>query len=388
MPDTNSPIITYTPDIGTAVSPGHAAKHAHADIQRIERDAAEAKRAYKAMPKAKHLVVIGTGGSTLGAKMLCAFGEDAPRVLFAETVDAQSTRAILKQITLEETLFLVVSKSGSTIESLSLYGLFAQQYQPEDIAKHFLFITDPGPSPLRCIAENLTAQIIDHPANIGGRYSIFTVVGLLPALFASVDIDRFIAGAAAYLKAPYWPQTAAWHLAQYQRDKHITVMLPYVSQLSHYTYWWRQLWAESLGKNGHFTTPFASIGSVDQHSQLQLWLDGPQDKSFTLISADEDAPLTLDGNTLPSSIYPYATNQSTQTIQHALVEGTIHSLRQAGLPVCHMHFASFGVGELGMLVMHGLGEVVAIAHALDINPFDQPAVEIGKSKAKALLLGK
>ena len=387
MPHTAHPDISFSPNVISPVKVDDLWQYPHADMQRISVSAQQTKELYQQFKHYQHIVIIGTGGSTLGSKMLSMFGHTLDRVLFAETIDAHSVHNILSQIKLEHTLFLVISKSGSTIETLSLYALFAQHYTPEKIAAHFAFISDPGPSPLREIANKFGATTIDHPADVGGRYSIFTVVGLLPALFADVDIDAFIDGAKHYQTGHAWQQSAAWHLDQYKAGKTITVMLPYLDRLNHYTYWWRQLWAESLGKDGYFTTPFASIGSVDQHSQLQQWLGGKADKSFTLISAVEEQSLSIDETYLPPSIYPYGAGQTTQTLQNALVQGTIHSLKQANLPVCHMHFSQFTVQELGWLVMHSLTEIPALAANLNINPFDQPAVEIGKSKAKELLGG-
>lgn len=390
MSEHHMPQISFSPDPGQALPDMEAIsqqvwRQPHTNMAAIHGFVEAAKQAHNKLQNYRHVVVIGTGGSTLGAKMLCAFGAALDRVLFVETVDAHSVYSVLAQVDLEHTLFLVVSKSGSTIETLTLYNLFVQKYPPQDIAKHFVFVTDPEAKTLRQVAAQFGATVLDHPAEVGGRFSIFTLVGLLPALFAGVEIDEFIAGGEFYQAEPFWQQTAAWHLARYKEDKTITVMLPYLDRLNSYTYWWRQLWAESLGKGGHFTTPFASIGSVDQHSQLQLWLDGKRDKSFTLISVEKQQSLSIDDTYLPSDIYGFVSGQTTQTIQHALVTGTIHSLKKADLPVCHIHFHEVGAFELGVLVMHGFAEITALAHALGINPYGQPAVEVGKSKAKELL---
>lgn len=353
--------------------------------ERMQRSIAVSKKLFAELHNYQHAVVVGTGGSTLGAKMLCAMGDVFDRVLFAETVDAHSVQTVLNQIELDKTLFIIISKSGTTLETLSLYNFFAQHYEKEQLTKHFLFISDPKDSPLRQIAAQFSIRVVDHDADIGGRYSIFSIVGLLPALFAGVEVDAFIAGALAYQQQPIYQQSANWHKRCAESGKSITVMLPYLDRLYHYTYWWRQLWAESLGKNGHFTTPFASIGSIDQHSQLQLWLDGPQDKSFTIISTVEDKSIAIDGDFLPADIYRYTSGQSSQSIKHALVKGTVYSLEQKKLPVCHMHFEQFTAAELGWLVMHGMAETLALADMLGINAFDQPAVETGKNKAKEVL---
>lgn len=398
MSDAFLPNLHFTPHMLDRLSPplnveeiaACAWQQPHSDLTRIQRYVAQAVQAHEVMGGFTHMVVIGTGGSTLGAKMLRAFGSNPACLLFAETVDAHSVKAILSEVELASTLFLVISKSGSTIETMTLYNLFAQHYDMAELPKHFMCITDPQPSPLRAVAEQFGLPVLDHPADIGGRFSVFTIVALLPALFAGVDINAVIRGASAYQAIPVaeamWPHTTAWHLAHYLQGRHITVMLPYLDRLSQYTYWWRQLWAESLGKGGYFTTPFTSIGSVDQHSQLQLWLDGKGDKSFTLISMEEKSSLSVDDRYMPPSIYTYTHGQTTQTIQHALVQGTIHSLRQAELPLCHMHFKHIGAAELGVLIMHGLTEIMALANYLSIDPYGQPAVEVGKSKAKELLM--
>jgi glucose-6-phosphate isomerase len=256
---------------------------------------------------ASDIFIYGMGGSCLGGQVLAqligygtpafAWPKSGPRLHFFDNLDAQSLDAALSNVDLRTTRFVVISKSGGTPETASqaLASLAALEKAGggKDAKHHFLFITEPKSSPMRRLAERLGAPVIEHPPAVGGRYSALTVVGLVPARLAGLDVKAFragaktvmdpiLAGAKAADSAPALGAALAVTCAE-ERGVVVNVMMPYLDRLERFAMWYRQLWAESLGKQGKGTTPVRALGPVDQHSQVQLYLDGPKDKLFTFI---------------------------------------------------------------------------------------------------------
>ncbi|MBT5917716.1 MAG: glucose-6-phosphate isomerase, partial [Alphaproteobacteria bacterium] len=248
------------------------------------------------------LVVLGTGGSSLGGQALTTLvdGEwyrtpDGLTLDYMDNLDGYSFNRLLTQSNRGRTAFLVVSKSGSTVETLTQFLTALQAVREtmgeKNLQYHFILITEPGDNPLRRIAAQFNIRVLDHPVDVGGRFSVLSLVGLIPAMAAGQDASLVRKGAARVLEETLGrPATAAPVIGAaiavgLSRHNNIStsVMMPYGNQLKSFAAWYCQLWAESLGKNGQGTTPVQANGPVDQHSQLQLFLDGPADKMFTLI---------------------------------------------------------------------------------------------------------
>lgn len=333
------------------------------------------------------VVIIGTGGSSLGAKMLNALSRsDAPTLHFLENADDNSVNRLLNKLKLDDTLFLVISKSGGTLETMSIFAMVAAKLGADRLKKQCIAISDAKESALRNLAKKYDFPVLEHPKEIGGRFSVFTIVGLLPAAIAGVDVKVLLNAAESYLEKPsITEEMLAWHQQQWKDGKTISVVMPYADQLDYYTYWWRQLWAESLGKAGNYSTPFAAVGSVDQHSQLQQWLDGPKDKSFVVITADHETETTINSAYVAMDAHPYIANKSLAHISRALAEGTIKSLQDAKLPLTHIQLSALDEVTFGELIAHHMLEVVAMASVLGVNAYDQPAVESGKMISKEIL---
>jgi glucose-6-phosphate isomerase len=246
----------------------------------------------------KTVAVLGIGGSSLGGQALTALRKK-PGVEFHDNPDPFSWDAALKRFDLKKTHFIAISKSGGTAETLMQVLTAAEALKKagvRSLKKHFTIITEPKPSALADFAGAIGAARLDHPTGVGGRYSVLTVVGLLPALLMGIDVKALRAGAAAVLAetlaaksaadAPAAAGAALHHALAAENRLATTILWPYADHLAVFGGWWRQLWAESLGKDGKGSTPVSVLGPVDQHSQLQLFRDGPGNALFTILTVD------------------------------------------------------------------------------------------------------
>lgn len=337
----------------------------------------------------KTIYVLGVGGSSLGAKTLAAIGNNK-RIKFIESIDPKSINAILRDIDLDNSYFIVISKSGETIETLCQI-LALKKYLIDsgvkDFSQKFLFITQDQQSSLGKIAQELNCKILPHKNDIGGRYSCFSIVGLLPAMIAGLDIKKVRSGAKEVLD--YFLQqddikNSCYNQLQFFSDGFTSnVVMPYIDDLKNFTDWYRQLWAESLGKNGFGATPINSMGTVDQHSQLQLYIDGPQDKFFTfIISKNHEQDLLIEDIKNCPTLFG---GKNLSKILQIEQDTTIDFLRQKNLPIRIIEIDSLNEAVLGGLMMQMFLEVILIAFVKEIDPFDQPAVEKRKLAAKKIL---
>lgn len=344
----------------------------------------------------KNVVICGAGGSGLSGKVLASLRLFAarPRVYTLDNIDPSAIEAVMEFCPPKDTLVIAISKSGSTAETLSQFYALLSHFKKSlpDVRDHFITITMAAPSPMRAAAEQYGFRTLEHPADIGGRFSLFTAVGLLPAALAGVDIEKIRAGAAATasrLGKGVHPARlgAALQYDAMQSGKNMSVMLPYCERLSGFSAWYRQSWAESLGKGGKGTTPISAVGTTDQHSQLQLYLDGPNDKFFTLIlHARAGTGQPIDAPNLPG--LEYLSGHTTGDLMAAEQKATLETLNQHGRPVRVIHIPELNEESLGALIMHFMLEIFFMARLLGVNAFDQPAVEEGKVLARDYLLEK
>jgi glucose-6-phosphate isomerase len=315
-----------------------------------------------------------------------------------DAIDPTYIEATLRQIDLKKSCFIVISKSGGTTETITHTFLSKTLLEKEgitDLSKHFYVITDPQMSPLRRFAENHNIPVIDHDPDVGGRYAGLTAVGLLPALIAGLDAQKIIEGAYSTLediskiKGSEIVQSCALAYTLHTQGYQQAVLMVYQNALQPLSQWYRQMWAESLGKQGKGSTPITALGTVDQHSQLQLYLDGPRDKLFTLFlrnTSEQGALVNIDENlTKEFPQLEYLQGKTVGKIHHASGEATAMALRNQDLPVRLFRFDQLDEKLLGSLWMHIALETVLMAHLLEINAFDQPAVEEGKRLTRSLL---
>lgn len=349
---------------------------------------------------AQRIVLLGTGGSSLGGQVLAQVqgwgtpvGQTTgPELIFVDNLDARSY-ALLLDDKLDRTRFFVVSKSGNTAETMMQLGgaLLALERDGLDIATHIAGIAGPHDNALRRLATTYGFALLPHDEAIGGRFSVLTNVGLVPAIWAGLDPLDVRRGAAEVMGAlaadDFAPlQGAALNLAHMQAGRNIAVMMPYADRLDRLTFWYRQLWAESLGKQGHGSVPVNALGPVDQHSQLQLYMDGPDDKFYTFVThATRGDGLGVPSDFADDTALAALAGHKMGDLVAAEAQATMQVLGEAGRPLRHFDLADIDGSTIGALLMHLQLEVIFTADILGLNAFDQPAVELGKQQARRLL---
>jgi glucose-6-phosphate isomerase len=345
-----------------------------------------------------NVVVLGAGGSSLGGQTLCSLaGNTSPQLHFVDNIDPDSFAGLLDGLDPAATGFITISKSGATAETLAQTLICIDWLGEDRAASQMTAIVEPGNSPLRRLAERLAIAILDHDPGIAGRYSVLSLVGLLPALIAGLDVRALRRGAALTLDAAFNarnpsacpPAVGAAIAVGLLREQNIsqTVLMPYADRLAPFGRWFRQLWAESLGKDGTGTTPIDALGATDQHSQLQLWLGGPHDKMFTLIMLDRHGA----GPMVPPSDdqdLAYLEGRTLGDLMAAEQRATAETLAGYGRPVRLVHLKTLDEHSLGALLMHFMLETIITAGLIDVEPFGQPAVDDGKALARAYLAGE
>ena len=382
----------------------------HGDLETI-RDTAR-----QLADRATDIVILGTGGSSLGGQTLAQLAGFAvpgvgslrppPRLHFIDNLDAHTYTERLARLPHATTRFVAISKSGGTAETLmqtiaALSALKDAGLQTR-IPDLFLGISEPAKSGkkngLRDLLGKFRVPMLDHDPGVGGRYSALTNVGLLPAAMLGLDVGAIREGAGLALapvlsKKPAAQVPAALGAAlsvalAESKGKSISVLLAYCDRLQRLTHWYVQLWAESLGKNGKGTTPLAALGPVDQHSQLQLFIAGPRDKLFSVVTvgAAGQGP-RIDGELAKLAGEPGFAGKTIGDLVAAEGRATAETLAKNGCPVRTIHIDRLDEESLGELMMHFMLETIIAAHLLGIDAFDQPAVEEGKVLAKKYLAG-
>ena len=364
--------------------------------------------------RATDIVILGTGGSSLGGQTLAQLAGFAvpgvgalrapPQLHFIDNLDPDSFQTLLARLPHATTRFIAISKSGGTAETLmqTIAALSAIQSQglQTRIPDIFLGITEPAKAGkangLRDLLGKYRVPMLDHDTGVGGRYSALTNVGLLPAAMLGLDVAAVREGAGLALapvlaKKPAAQVPAAVGAAlsvALSESKSISVLMAYCDRLQRFTHWYVQLWAESLGKGGKGTTPVAALGPVDQHSQLQLFIGGPRDKLFTVITVDgAGSGPRIDGELARLAGEPGFAGKTIGDLVAAEGRATAETLAKNGCPVRTIHISKLDEESLGELMMHFMLETIIAAHLLGIDAFDQPAVEEGKVLAKKYLTG-
>ena len=360
----------------------------------------------KIREKFKTVLVLGVGGSSLGGSALIdalgvlASDSAGPKLHFVDNIDPESVESLLASLSLETTFFLVISKSGKTLSTLAQFLIFCESVATsigrEVVSDHFIVVTEPNENPLRRSAGRMGIRVLDHDPDIGGRFSIFSVAGLAPALIAGVDCRGLLDGAACAMQTILGEaraetieavRGAAVIAGLAKRRKILTnVLMPYSDRLQSFGLWYRQLVAESLGKKGEGILPVNAMGTVDQHSQLQLFLDGPPDKMITFIGiSDLRVFRPIPSDLVDGQERQLFTNVSLGDLFAVEYMSTIKSLTNAGRPTRKFTLSGLGPEELGVLLTHFMVEVILLGGRFGVDPFDQPAVEIGKTLARELL---
>lgn len=352
------------------------------------------------------LLVLGIGGSDLGARAILQALPQQKRVMFAgANTDPDEWTMIEKTVNWKKTLVNIISKSGDTIEPMSAF-LLARECLKKAVGKAFakqiIATTDPANGTLHAWAELEGYRQLIVPSNIGGRYSVLSDVGLFPAAWAGVPVDGLLKGATDEQHAfeslePHESvagQYAAWHAEAFTQGRNLFVLMPYVARLDSFAHWYRQLVAESLGKafdrTGHKSvagpTPIAALGATDQHSQLQLYMDGPEDKIVTFIELEQfDQPVRIPALPASAPALDALPGHSLEELIHAERRATAEALAGRNRPNGTLVLSRLDAVGLGHLFQMFMLANALLAELFDVNAYDQPGVEDGKKRFHAWL---
>lgn len=357
--------------------------------------------------KIKNLVILGIGGSSLGTETIFDallhpfhnYGEDMrkglPRYFILDNIDPHTINRIVDVVRkeIDHTLLVAISKSGETPETISQFMIFKKLMEKgKNFKERIIIITDQKKGILKQISDKEGYRVLNVPEGVGGRFSVLTPVGLFPSAVMGIAIDDIARGAldmSNHIRKSKYTNNMAIALASilYLMDKsgrNIHVIMPYCERLSGFADWFRQLEAESLGKNSFGPTPTKSMGVTDQHSQLQLYVDGPKDKCIMLMySAREKRPIT---KTFPYiAELDYLAKKDLNELFHAEFLGTSLSLNEANTPNFTVLLNNINAYSLGALFFLYEMAIAYLGHLYGIDPFDQPGVELGKIYTRAIM---
>lgn len=380
--------------------------------RRIRRHASALARRFETF------VVVGIGGSALGNIMLQTalvhpfYNEDSrlrrgrPRIIVADNVDPALVAGMLDTVDLPKTCFNIITKSGATAETMATFLIIRDRLRrrvgrrwPE----HVIATTDPTRGLLREAAGAEGYATYPIPQDVGGRFSVLSAVGLLSAAVAGIDISSLLGGAARADRAlaalpptenPAYAFALACHLFDRLRGVRMNVLMPYAQPLKDLADWFRQLWAESLGKAvdrrgravGVGLTPIRALGATDQHSQLQLYAEGPRDKLVCFVTVEEDGRrLAIPRPGGPLAALAYLGGKSLGGLLNAEARGTEAALAKAGRPSMRLTIPRVDPATVGELIIIFQVATACAGALYDINPYDQPGVEASKRATYGLM---
>lgn len=360
---------------------------------------------------ADDLLVLGIGGSSLGGQALIQglahTTDGAAKVHFVDNVDPDTFGTLLGKLDPSRTAVAVITKTGGTVETLAQYLIVRRWLRVSlgqgEARSRMSFVTDPGRGFLRELAQTEGIRAFEIPENVGGRYSVLTPVGLLPAAFAGIDIHTLLAGARAMVERvvdddmqrnPAAQFSAGALLAARELGRSSLVMMPYSDALRMATSWFVQLWAESLGKRlsrgGQVVhagqTPIPAVGATDQHAQVQLFLEGPRDKAVVLVTVEQfRRQLTIPDELPEREDVVYLHGRELAELLHAERRATRAALLDAGVPVVDVYLPELSEAHLGALLVVLEAACALTGTVMGVDPFNQPGVEAGKRMTMGLL---
>lgn len=411
----------YTGRISSADTEGLAKKSASLGA-RLKKETAEGilpfltmpyrEKLEKALPpilekikKYDNMLVLGIGGSALGARaMQKAFapGQDGPGykgpwLWIADNVGPSQFEAMLNNLDPSRTVIVCISKSGGTIETLSQYFLAREwliKARGSSWTEQMIVVTDANNGFLRQEAVEKSLASLEVPDYLGGRYSALSAVGLLPSGFIGMDWKGFLEGAASVAKPlaenpeklaghPSF-SLACWASALEARQYSELIFFCYIPQWAAYGQWFAQLWAESLGKDGRGTMPVPATGVTDQHSINQMFLDGPRNKGCIFVTGAEPVQGRIFGPDLPEK-WAWLKGKAFGALLEAEALGTRMAMCKSGIPLVGMHIGELSERSAGAMMMLLEAATIFTGWLMEINPVDQPAVELGKRLANSRL---
>lgn len=370
-------------------------------IDELQSQITACQKVYQKFKSRKYFIHIGMGGSVLGTEVIInALTSNNDNIIFLNNLDPDDIHQKLATIDLSVSVIYLVSKSGGTLETnlmmqilinqLKLHQNLKNKSEDELLKEYFIFATDPHNGKLRDISNKKQITSLEIPTNLGGRFCAFSAVTFLPALFTGIDVEKFYQGALSIKKYFDASETNKIILSissllvdEYHNGKNLTVLMPYSSLLKSFTHWFAQLWGESLGKKTSLNknvglTPLVAHGPADQHSLLQLFMEGPSDKCYFFIKIKNF-------KNHYSSFSDELQNKNLTQIVHAQLEGTMAALQKNAATMIQLEIEELNEFNLGKLMYFFEYLTVTTGAALSVDPFNQPGVESGKNLTWSIL---
>ena len=340
----------------------------------------------KRFKKFKTIIIIGMGGSILGSEAIYNFLKNKIRkkIYFVNDINEEKISNI-KKINNNKSLFLIISKSGKTIETIS--NLFFLNIIKKN-KKNIILISEKKNNLLNSLSKKFNLFYIEHKKNIGGRYSVLSEVGLIPAYLMGINIKKLRTNLTKYLKGKenYFLKDSAIKLSNLLIQKKYTtlIFLNYVPRLEKFLFWCQQLIAESLGKKGFGFLPIISNAPKDHHSLLQLYLDGPKDKIFCVFSSIERNKFKINTKKITNQLN-FLHNKNLSKIKKSQKDAVVKVFNKNKISYREFKIKNINEEVLGELFSYFMLETILVGNLSGINPFDQPAVEQVKKITKKLI---
>ena len=335
----------------------------------------------------KQIIVVGMGGSILGIKAIYSFLEKKinKKFIFIDNLNENQIANYLKFQVSKKNLFIIISKSGNTIETLTNINLIKINKLTRS---NTIIITEEKANALNKFAKKFKLLVIEHKSFIGGRYSILSEVGMVPACIMGLNIKKLRDNLLVHfnIKKNQYLKNSISTMSQIYLSKKISsiVFFNYSSELDNFVYWCQQLIAESLGKKNKGLMPIFSSAPKDHHSLLQLYLDGPKDKIFYIISSNTKKEPEMEKNIFSDSLN-YLNNKKISKIKSAQKNAFIKVLKRKKIPFREIEINKVSEETMGELFSYFIMEIALTAKLIGVNAFDQPAVEEVKNLTKKFL---
>ena len=341
---------------------------------------------FKKFKKFKTIFIIGMGGSILGAKAIYDFLKHKIKknFIFIDNLDENYLKSIKKNNCLSKSLFIIISKSGNTIETISNTYFFKSFLK----SKNTIILTENKNSFLRNLAKEKKFNFLEHKKFIGGRYSVLSEVGMLPAYLMGFKVENFKKNLSKFIYNKKIILSSANLINKYKiKNAKILVFFNYVPELNNFLYWSQQLFAESLGKNKKGFIPVISNAPRDHHSLLQLYLDGPKDKVFYIFSSSKRGNLKTKSDFFNDNV-KYLRKKKYNDIKDSQKNAFLRVLKNKKIPFREINIQKFNEDTIGKLFLQFIMETIFLGKLINVNPFDQPAVEEVKVLTKKFLVSK
>ena len=338
--------------------------------------------------KFKTVAIIGMGGSILGSKSMYYMFKDKikKKFYFFDDIDSKKISSFKKKEKMKDVLFIVVSKSGTTVETLSI---FLDLKILKKNAKNIIIISEKKNNPLRTISKKFRLYFVEHKINIGGRYSVLSEVGIIPAYLMGLDVIKLRSTLLEFLKGKkkLFLMDSVVKLACLLKNNKIKniIFLNYAPELEKFLFWCQQLIAESLGKRNKGFLPTISNVPKDHHSLLQLYLDGTKNKIFYIFSVKKYIKRKINTKGILENKEKFLNKKNLEDIKNAQKNALIKVFKNKKIPYRNFELRNVNELVLGELFSYFILETILIGKLIEINPYNQPAVELVKTITKKLL---